>query len=120
MGLIATQVKGSSGNLGWKSNVTCHVANQPQQGNPSNMRHLARSFAASLLIAALLTPPSHAQPFPESGRQKAEETNRKAEEKATDEAYKATLKRTQNVKKTVDPWGNFRTPPSGKWEHKRP
>jgi len=78
------------------------------------MCHLARSFAASLIIAALLTPASHAQPFPESERQKAEEANKKAEQKATDEAYKATLKRTQNVKKTVDPWGNFRTPPAGK------
>jgi hypothetical protein len=45
------------------------------------MNHLARSFAAALLIAALLTPASHAQPFPESERQKAEEARKKAEEK---------------------------------------
>jgi hypothetical protein len=51
------------------------------------MRHLARSFAASLLIAALLTRVSHAQPFPESERRKAEEARKKADEKATDEAY---------------------------------
>jgi multidrug efflux pump subunit AcrB len=77
------------------------------------MRHLARSFAASLVIAALLTPASHAQPFPESERQKAEEGRKKAEEKTTNDAYKTTLKRTQDVKKTVDPWGNLRTPPAG-------
>ena len=77
------------------------------------MRHLARSFAASLLIAALLTPASHAQPFPEFERQKAEEARKKAEEKATDEAYKATMKHTHDVKKTPDPWGNLRAPPAG-------
>jgi multidrug efflux pump subunit AcrB len=77
------------------------------------MRHLARSLVASLLIAALLTPASRAQPFPESDSQKAEEARKKTDEKATDEAYKATLKRTQDVKKTVDPWGNVRTSPAG-------
>jgi len=84
-----------------------------QQGNTSSMRHLARSFAASLLIAALLTPASHAQPFPQSERQKAEEARKKVEEKTTDEAYKATLKHTQGVKKTLDPWGNLRAPSAG-------
>jgi ribosomal protein L9 len=78
------------------------------------MRRLARSFAASLLLAALLTPAAHAQPFPESDRQKAAEETKKAEEKANDEAYKEMLKRTRDVKKTVDPWGNLRTPsPAG-------
>jgi len=77
------------------------------------MRHLARSFAASLLIAALLTPASHAQPFPKSDRQKAEEASKKAAEKTTDEAYKATLKHTQDFKKTLDPWGNLRAPAAG-------
>jgi multidrug efflux pump subunit AcrB len=77
------------------------------------MPHVVRSLAASLLVAVLLTPASHAQPFPESDRQKAEEARKKAEEKATDEAYKATLKHTQDVKKSVDPWGNLRTTPAG-------
>jgi ribosomal protein L9 len=77
------------------------------------MPYVVRSFAVSFLVAVLLTPPSHAQPFPESERQKAEEARKKAEEKATDEAYKATLKHTQDVKKTVDPWGNLRTTPLG-------
>jgi ribosomal protein L9 len=71
------------------------------------MRHLAESFAASLLIAALLTPASHAQPLPESERQKAEEARKKAEEKATDEAYKATMKHTHDVKKTPRSMGKF-------------
>jgi hypothetical protein len=77
------------------------------------MRHLARSFAASLLIAALLTPASHAQPFPEFERQKAEEARKKVDEEATDESYKAAVKHKQDVKKTVDPWGNLRTPSAG-------
>ena len=73
------------------------------------MRQLARSFAGSLLMAALLTPAVHAQPFPESDRQKAEEARKRADEKATDEAYKAMLKRTKGFKKTADPWANLRT-----------
>ena len=77
------------------------------------MRHLARSFVASLVITALLTPASHAQAFPKSKRQKAAEARKKAEEKTTDDAYKATLKRTQDLKKPVDPWGNLRTQPAG-------
>jgi hypothetical protein len=77
------------------------------------MRHLARSFAALLVFAVLLTPAAHAQPFPESGRQKAEEANKKEQEKATDEAYKATLKHTRGVKKPLDPWANLRTSPDG-------
>jgi hypothetical protein len=74
---------------------------------------LARSFVASLVITALLTPASLAQAFPESERQKAAEVRKKAEEKTTDDAYKATLKPTQDVKKPVDPWGNLRTQPAG-------
>jgi hypothetical protein len=77
------------------------------------MRHLARSLAASLLLAALLIPAAHAQPFPESGRQQAEEARKKEQEKATDEAYKATLKHTRSVKKPVDPWANLRASPDG-------
>ena len=77
------------------------------------MRQLARSFAGSLLMAALLTPAVHAQPFPESDRQKAEEARKRADEKATDEAYKAEMKRTKNVKKTVDPWANMRGSSAG-------
>jgi hypothetical protein len=78
------------------------------------MRRRARSLAASLLIAALLIPAAHAQPFPESDRQKAEEAAKKGQEKANDEAYKEMLKHTHGAAKTVDPWGNLRTPsPNG-------
>lgn len=77
------------------------------------MRHLARLFAAALLFAVSLTQAAHAQPFPESARQKAEEATKKEQEKATDEAYKATLKHTRDVKKTLDPWANLRTSPAG-------
>jgi uncharacterized protein with FMN-binding domain len=79
------------------------------------MRHLAKSLAGSLVIAALLTPASFGQEFPKSERQKAEEARKEADVKATDEAYKATMKRTHNNvdKKTVDPWGNLRTPRAG-------
>jgi hypothetical protein len=81
---------------------------------PSNMRHLAKSLAGSLILVALLTPALHAQEFPKSERQKAEEERKKADMKATDEAYKAAMKRTHDdVKKTVDPWGNLRTPRAG-------
>ena len=77
------------------------------------MRQLAKSFAVALLTAASPIPVLHAQPFPESERQKAEEAREKAEKKATDEAYKFTLKHTQAVHKTVDPWGGLRTPSVG-------
>jgi len=76
------------------------------------MSDLVRTFAARLVISALLTTVSHAQNLPESDRQKAEEERKKAEEKATDEAYKATIKRTHGVTQKVDPWGSLRTPPA--------
>ena len=76
------------------------------------MRYLARSFAASLLTAALLIPVAHAQPFPESDRQKAQDARKKADEKANDEAYQAAQKRTKDVKKPFDPWGSLRTSPA--------
>jgi hypothetical protein len=77
---------------------------------------LVRKFAASLVLSALLilsaslTQSSYAQPFPESERQKAEEARKKADEKATDEAYKALMKHTPDANKKVDPWGGLRTP----------
>lgn len=94
------------------SNAACHADNQTQQSNPCNTHRLARSLVASLLIAALLTSASQAQPFPESDHQKAEEARKKADDKATDEAYKNILKHTQDVKKIIDPWGNVRTSPA--------
>ena len=79
------------------------------------MRILIRTFAAALLMSALLTQASYAQEeFPMSDRQKAEIARRKAEEKANDEAYKAMLKHTEGVKPSkADPWANVRPPPAG-------
>ncbi len=79
------------------------------------MNHPMKTLAASFVIAALLIQTSYAQNLPEFDRQKAQEAQQKAYEKATDEAYKATLKRTQDVNayQKVDPWGNLRTPSAG-------
>jgi len=78
------------------------------------MSVLVRTFAAPLVISALLTQASYAQEeFPMSDRQKAEIARKKAEEKANDEAYKAMLKHTQQVKPKADPWANVRPPPAG-------
>jgi hypothetical protein len=69
-----------------------------------------RKFAASVVLLALLTQPSYAQTFPESDRQKAQEERKKADEKATDEAYKALMKHLPDSNKKVDPWGGLRAP----------
>jgi hypothetical protein len=75
------------------------------------MNCLALKLTASLLVLAFLTQVSRAQEnFPESERQKAETARKRAEEKANDEAYKATLKRAPVANQKVDPWGNLRTP----------
>jgi hypothetical protein len=71
-------------------------------------------FAASMAIFVLLPSAGHAQPFPESSRQKTQEEQKKASDKATEEAYKAYMKRTPDSDKKVDPWGNLRAPSAGK------
>jgi hypothetical protein len=79
------------------------------------MHNRARKLAASVVISALLTQPSYAQPFPKSDSQKAEEARKKAEEQATDEAYKSMMKntpKTPNSDKKVDPWGALRASPA--------
>jgi hypothetical protein len=86
-------------------------ASRRKHQDGSMMSDLVRIGAAVLLISALLTPACHAQEnFPKSDRQKAEEARKKADEKANDEAYKATIKRTGDTHRTVDPWGNLRGP----------
>lgn len=71
-----------------------------------------RKFAVSVVLLALLTQLSYAQPFPKSSRQKAEEERKKADEKASDEAYKALMKRTPSGNnKKIDPWGGLRAGP---------
>jgi hypothetical protein len=74
------------------------------------MRNLVRKFAVSVVLTAFLTQSSYAQPFPESARQKAEEARKKAEQNATDEAYKAMMKNAPKTDKKVDPWGSLRAP----------
>ena len=74
------------------------------------MCDLVRKFAVSMVLSALLTQLSYAQPFPESERQKAEEARKKAAEKATDEAYKSMTKHTGKPDRKADPWGSVRTP----------
>jgi hypothetical protein len=76
------------------------------------MCDLAKKLVLGVLLSALLMQPSHAQPFPESDRQKAAEEQKKEREKQTDEDYKATLKRTAKPDKKADPWGSIRNQPS--------
>ena len=50
-----------------------------------------------------------------AGQQKAAEAEKRARDKDIDEAYKKTISRMPDVKgQPADPWGNLRTPPSGK------
>jgi hypothetical protein len=74
------------------------------------MRYLARKLSAVVVISAMLTQACYAQAPPPSDSQKAEASKRKLDEKATDEAYRATLKRFPAVDRKVDPWGGLRTP----------
>jgi len=71
-------------------------------------------IAASIAISALLTQASYAQQHsgapPPSDSQKAEESKRRAEEKANDAAYRDAMKRTPVPDRKVDPWGGLRSP----------
>jgi hypothetical protein len=101
------------------SSTTAPMPSLRRNHATNSTRHLAAMVAASFAIATLpqawLTPPARAQEnFPESDRQKAGEARKKGEHKATDEAYEAMIKRTKDINKTADPWGNLRTPaPAG-------
>ena len=83
------------------------------------MCDLVRKFAVFVVVSALLIQASYAQglpdmqEFPESGRQKAAEELKKAQEKAADEAYKSMMKQVKPTKipnKKFDPWGGLRAP----------
>jgi hypothetical protein len=85
------------------------------------MCDLAKKFAVSVFLSALLTQASYAQlpgmpevqEFPESGRQKAAEELKKEQDKAANEAYESMLKQVKPVKipdKKFDPWGGLRAP----------
>jgi hypothetical protein len=84
---------------------------QNPAGIITTTRIVTSKLAVCMIFTALLMQSSYAQPFPESERQKAAEARKKAEETATDEAYKSTMKRTPNTDKKVDPWGSMRAPP---------
>jgi hypothetical protein len=72
-------------------------------------------IAMSVVLLALLMQPSHAQQFPETERQKAEEMRERANEarkkaarEAIAEEYKAMTERTPKTNKKGDPWGGLR------------
>jgi hypothetical protein len=85
------------------------LGQSPRNLDSAAMCDLARKIAIAVVLSAVLTQPSHAQQFPESERQKAAEARKKADEKATDEAYKSVMKHTSTTEK-LDPWGGLRTP----------
>jgi hypothetical protein len=78
-----------------------------------------RVLITAAAILALLTVDSDAQnkipeTLPLSEADRAEIAKRKADEIATDEAYKSTLKQLKGNDQKVDPWGGMRTPaPAG-------
>ena len=74
------------------------------------MNYLARKFAAAAMISAMLTQASYAQTPPPSDSQKAEMAKKKAQQKANEEAYQATIKRMPDSNQKADPWGGLRTP----------
>ena len=74
-------------------------------------------FVIAVVAAVLLMQPpnAHAQQrshFPQQTEQEKATIQEKAlRRKEIDEAYKATIKRTPDVKQSVDPWSNMRTAP---------
>ena len=83
------------------------------------MCDLARKLAVFAVVSALLTQVAYAQGLPDmqelpaSGRQKAAEELKKAQEKAADEVYESMAKRVKPPKtpdKKFDPWGGLRAP----------
>jgi hypothetical protein len=83
------------------------------------MCDLARKFAVFAVASALLTQVAYAQGLPDtqelpkSGRQKAAEELKKAQDKAADEVYESMAKRVRPPKtpdKKFDPWGGLRAP----------
>ena len=81
-------------------------------------RRALRPFSAAVVAAVLLmqAPYAHAQhssaPAGPSEKEKAKVQEKRAFEKDTDEAYKATLSKIPDAKQQkVDPWGAMRTAP---------
>jgi hypothetical protein len=84
---------------------------------------MTMTVRATLCVAflVLISPPSFAQQFPQTERQKAEEdrdraqaARKKANQQMIDEDYKSLIEQTPSSNKKVDPWGNLRVPSSGK------
>jgi hypothetical protein len=69
--------------------------------------------AAVLLMQAPYADAQHSSaPAGPSEKEKAKAQEKRAFEKDTDEAYKATLSKIPDAKQQkVDPWGSVRTPP---------
>jgi hypothetical protein len=86
------------------------------QRDEKKIRCTLRAFSIAAVAAALLTQTSyaHAQhasaPAGPSEKEKAKAAEKRAFEKDTDEAYKATLSKMPDAKQKVDPWGSMRTP----------
>ena len=78
------------------------------------MGFLMRAFIAALVAAALFTQVAYAQhkaaPEGPTDKQKADARAKRDFEKDTDDAYKASIDRIPDAKKTVDPWGSLRAP----------
>jgi hypothetical protein len=68
--------------------------------------------AAVLLIQPLYAEAQHASPpTGRSEKEKVKMQEKRAFEKDTDEAYKATISKIPDAKQKVDPWGSMRTAP---------
>jgi hypothetical protein len=87
------------------------------QRDEKNRRAL-RPFSVAVVAAVLLmqAPYAYAQhgsaPVGPSEKEKAKAQEKRAFEKDTDEAYKATLGKIPDAKQQkVDPWGSMRTAP---------
>jgi hypothetical protein len=80
--------------------------------NGRALRPFLMVVAAVLLMQA---PCAHAQhksaPAGPSEKEKAKAEQKRAFEKDTDEAYKATIGRIPDAKQKADPWGSMRTAP---------
>ena len=85
------------------------------QRDEKNKRTLRPSSIAVVAAVLLMqTPYAHAQhasaPAGPSEKEKAKAAEKRALEKDTDEAYKATLSKMPDAKQKVDPWGSMRAP----------
>jgi hypothetical protein len=93
-----------------------------QRKNGRALCPFSMAVAAALLIQV---PYAHAQhrsaPAAPSEKEKAKVQEKRAFEKDTDEAYKATIGRIPDAKQQkADPWGSMRTAPHSETPRNRP